>query len=293
MNRTKSSVLLFAAATAIPAYGLDIEATNMVFNASAEYSVVDKGEARFGGKRVDQSETQTLSPSISGRFPLSERWNILAAIGSDDIFLDSVKGVPEPERINTLRTMVGLGWRINDSWSAECGVGPQFYDLNRVDGSAIGFGAAVRVVWKARDSLTVVGGLAVAPDSEFPVMPMAGVEWRPRQDLALSLVAPKPRITWTLLDWLDVYAGAEARFTVFRTADNLDQKTGVAGYNRALGTYRDIHLGVGEEYRIVKGLRAGIEAGYSLGRQIDYTRIDQRVRFETGAYVSATLKYRF
>ena len=92
---------------------------------------------------------------------------------------------------------------------------------------------------------------------------------------------------------LDLYAGVSGNMTVFRADAGLGNQMGQPAFNNALGTYRDFHLGVGASYRFCKGFSLEVEGGYSVGREINYTRLNQTVSFEPSPYVQAGLRLRF
>ncbi len=261
--------------------------------AAVDYSYTAGGDVKFRGNKVGDSDAQMVSPTIFGEFPVNEKWYVPVGIASEHIFLDAVSGAPMPDQINVMRINAGVGYHLNDKWNLVVSAGPLFYNLERIDGQDLGFGGMIRAVYKASPDLTVVGGLAIAPDAEFPVFPAAGAIWKIQTNLTLNLIVPKPRVIYQVSDALRVYAGGEVRFAVFRTDGNIESQTHVAGFNNALGTYRDIHLGAGAEYKLVKNLFADLEAGYSVGREINYRRIDESVTFEPAPYVHVGLRYRF
>jgi hypothetical protein len=89
------------------------------------------------------------------------------------------------------------------------------------------------------------------------------------------------------------YSGLDLNGTTFRGSESLGAKPGYSGYDNALATYRDIRLGVGTGYEILRGLRAEVEAGYSVFHEINYNNADQDVRFDPAPYVRVGLSYRF
>lgn len=64
-------------------------------------------------------------------------------------------------------------------------------------------------------------------------------------------------------------------------------------YNSGLGTYEDFRIGVGADYRIVRGLVASVEGGYSFARELDYQRIDETVNFGSAPFIQVGVRYRF
>ncbi len=151
----------------------------------------------------------------------------------------------------------------------------------------------VRATYKWRPDLTVAFGVAVNPDRDVPVLPAAGLRWEIRTNLSLSVMFPKSGLDYRLNSRLSLFAGFDANFTVFRAENDLGDKIGLPQYNNGLGTYHDFHAGVGVEYRIIRGLSASVEGGYSFDRELDYQRIDQTVKFDSAPYIQAGLKYRF
>jgi len=54
-----------------------------------------------------------------------------------------------------------------------------------------------------------------------------------------------------------------------------------------------IAWGDGAEYRFCKDLSLAIQGGYSVGRQIDYSRLNETVSFADSPYVQTALRWRF
>jgi hypothetical protein len=259
---------------------------------SADYSAVAAGGVNFDGAHGN-SGAQSVNVNLGGDIPLNDAWFVPLGVTSRNFFLGTVPGAPIPDQIDTLGLNAGLGWRVNDRWTIAATIGPRFYRLDSVDGSDIGIGGMVRAVYKWTPALTVAFGFAVDPDRDVPVLPAAGLRWEIRTNLALSLMFPKSGLDYRLNSRLSLFAGFDGNFTVFRGEDDLGNKIGMSQYNNGLGTYRDFHFGVGAEYRILRGLAATVEGGYSFARELDYQRIDQTVKFDSAPYVQVGLRYRF
>jgi len=262
-------------------------------NAYATFSYVFPGNASYSTAPEKRSDAELVNLGASANIPVNDRWFVPVGIGSADYFLEPATAMPIPEHIDTLRLFAGLGYRLNDQWSFAAGAGPELYRFDDIHGDDIGEFGMVRAVWRVRPGLTVAFGLGFNPNSDLPVAPAAGLRWAIETNLILNLMFPETGLIYRPVPRLDLFAGADFKFAVFRTQDDFGGKVGQSDYNNALGTYRDFHLGVGAEYRIVRGLRAGVEAGYSVGREIDYKNIGQTVRFAPSPYVQASLRFRF
>ena len=101
----------------------------------------------------------------------------------------------------------------------------------------------------------------------------------------LEVAMPKTRLTYRVDSKWEFYTGLDLNGAVFRISEHLGTKTGLPQHNDAIATYRDIRLGVGASYEIVRGLRAELEIGFSVYREIDYFRLDDTVSFDPAPYV--------
>ncbi len=260
---------------------------------SSDYSYVGPGQAKFQGVNLGNSEAQSVNASLAGAVALNEKWFVPLGISSANFFLDSPGGSPVPEEIHSLRLFAGLGYQLNDQWSISAGLGPVLYRLSDLDTGTLGLGGMIHAIWRMRPDLTLAFGIGFLPDSDVPVLPAAGLRWNIQTNLILNLMFPRPVLIYRAAPKLSLFAGADIKFAVFRTAEDLGDRIGQPRYNNALGTYRDFHLGAGVEYQIVRALSLSVEGGYSVGRQINYKRINQTVSFDPAPYAQAGLKYRF
>ena len=259
---------------------------------SADYTAVASGGTSFDGIHGN-SGAQSADVDFRAEIPVDEAWFVPVSLISHDIFLDTIGGVPIPNHIDTLGINTGLGYHLNDQWTFAASLGPRFYSLDSADGQDIGIGGAVRAIYKVQPNLTVAFGLAFNPDSDVPVLPAAGLRWEIQSNLSLSLMFPKSGLDYRLNSKLSFFAGFDGEFTVFRDDEHLGNRIGLPQYNSGLGTYRDFHGGVGVEYRILPGLTASVEGGYSFDRELDYKRIGETLKFQSAPYVQVGLKYGF
>jgi hypothetical protein len=259
----------------------------------AGYSYVAPGEASFSGAKGGNSGAQSVTVGVMGNVPVTERWFVPLGIGWGHILLDSVPGEPVPERIDTLHLLTGLGYRINEQWTVAATAGPVFYRFDDITGNDIGAGGIIRAVYRPRRDLTVLFGFGFNPDSVYPVLPVAGARWDVRTNLTLNLMFPKSGVIYRVAPRLSLFAGADFKFAVFRSDNDLGNQIGQPRFNNALATYQDIHLGVGADYRIARGLSVSLEGGYSVGRSIHYKDLDETVKFDPSPYVQASVRWWF
>jgi len=263
------------------------------FDVTLESSYTAAGKAKFRGADFSNSDAYNVSLGLRTRAPLNEHWSIPLELRSQNLFLGSLAGVPVPEDIHTLQFGTGLSYRPNDRWMFRALVSPTLYKFSDVGGNDIGVSGGLTAMWNYSPSLKFMAGVVFSPDSDLEVLPVAGLDWAINDQLDLRLMFPKPRLIYTPNDHWSFHAGASLNMATFRTSDSLGTSIGLPQYNDAIGTYRDIRIGLGVGYRINKTLSVEANGGYSVNRQIDYTRIDERVEFDPAPYAGLSMRLSF
>jgi hypothetical protein len=260
--------------------------------ASLNFSYDASSKAKFQGTRLGDSDATALNLAVNTQIALDKKWFIPLGLQSDNYFLGTVSGAPIPDNIHTLRFNTGLGWHFNDQWTFTALLSPSLYRFEDVGGSDIGWAGGAVATFQQNPALTWSFGFFVAPDSDVPVLPAVGLHWLINQHYTLEVGFPKTRLTYRVDPKWSLYTGVDLNGTTFRSGETLGTKTGYPNYNNALATYRDIRLGVGAGYEVGHGLRAEIEAGCSVYRDINYNDIDQDVKFNPAPYVRLGLSIR-
>jgi opacity protein-like surface antigen len=264
---------------------------NSTFSTSLESSYVGASHFNFGGG--GNSDAFSVNVGVETKIPLNHDWFVPLSMSSHNLWLGTVTGAPIPDHINTLGFSGGLGFRLNDQWTFVGSVGPQIYRLNDINSDDVGFAGRVTATYKWKANLTVVVGIGFETDGELPVVPVVGLRWDIQTNLTLNLMLPKPELIYRVNSDFDVFAGAGGNSAVFRADRDFGDKIGQPNFNNALGTYIDLRLGAGVEYKISHAVSLGIEGGYSVLRKIDYNRVDQTISFDPSPYVQVGLKWRF
>jgi hypothetical protein len=264
---------------------------------------------KFDGTKLGDSDAVNYKLQVGTRVFLNEKWFLSLGLVSDNFSLQPVSGAlppgfflglpppvsgaPIPADIHTLRLGAGLGYRWNEKWTFNVLLSPSLYRLEGLRGDDLGISGGVLARYQVKPSLTLSFGLFGAPDSDIPVMPIAGLRWLINDHYTLDVGMPKTRLSYRMEPKWAVYGGLDLNGAVFRANEDLGTKAGLPQYNNAMATYRDIRLGVGTSYELMKRLHAELEAGYSVYREIDYFRIDDTVRFEPALYIRLGLNVRF
>jgi len=262
-----------------------------------ETSYTVGGETKFRGAKFGDSGAFAVNLSASTFVRLSqsdEKWMLPLELQSQNLSLDSLVGVPLPDRINTLEFSTGLAYKPNDRWMFMARISPTLYKFDDLGANDISFSGGLMAEWEYSPSVKWMFGLMVQPDNDLPVLPLVGVDWRINEQWELQLMLIKPRVIYTLNDQWKFHAGMGLNFgTTFRTSDTLGTSIGLPRFNDALGQYSDMRVGGGVEYQLNKSWSFAAEAGYSMNREIDYQDIDEKVKFGNAPYFSLGLKFEF
>lgn len=248
--------------------------------ASVTSSYTAPGDAKMGGVKLGDSDAFDLNLSFRGMEPINDRWSWTWGGRSQNLSLGAINGAPIPGCINTLHLNGGVGYRFDGRWMVNGFVGPTLYRFDDVDADTFGVSGGVIASCRSSDTLTWIVGLIVTPDSDVPVLPFGGVRWRIDEQWRLEVGMPQTRLSYHPDSKWVFFTGLDMVGTTFRTGRNFGNDIGSPLYNNALATYRDIRLGVGCGYELIKGLRLEVETGGSVYRRIDYRRIDQEVDFD-------------
>lgn len=251
------------------------------------------GPTEFLGTKSGDSDAFNARLSLFAPLSLSEKWMLPLRLGAETLILDSVPGVPVPEEIHTLTLSSGLSRRLNDEWMITGTLGSTLYKFNDVGWNDVGLSGSINATWRSSPSVSWRFGLMASPDSDIPVLPIVGVDWQINEEFNLRLLFPQPRLTYQPPGRWKFFAGMNLAGTTFRASESLGNSIGQAQYNDALGTYRDIRLGGGFGFQWNRRFSLEAEAGYSVSRQIDYTRVDEQVEFGPAPYFRLGLRVGF
>jgi hypothetical protein len=271
---------------------LEKSAPRPAYCLQVNYSYAGEGDVSYHGDR-GQSDAHDFGVAAQVDLPLDEHWFVPVSAQSKNLWLETISGVPIPDEINTLSLGVGAGYHFNDQWTVAGSLGPTLYRFSDFTGDDIGFTTAIHATYRWRPDVLFAFGLAINPDSEVPVLPLAGARWNINPDFTLSLMFPRPALIYHMKPQVDLMLVGSGEFATFRTESDMGSKIGQIRYNHTLGTYRNFHLGCGAEYRFSHNLSASFETGYAFGRQIDYKSVGETVTFDPSPYVTAGLRWRF
>lgn len=264
--------------------------SDISFKAENVYHFSSEPEFRNSKNKTDSSQ---LDLEVKKVFHLKNNLMIPLRIGSTHLFQDEHSPIPIEDQFHNLSLQTGLGRRINDQWMIMGQIEGTLYKLKEIESNDIGLSGGIMTLWNYRPHLKYIFGLMISPDSDLPVLPMIGMNWEISPHWTLQLMMPKPRIFYQFDPSLKFHFGGEMKTMNFRTSNDLGNTIGDRRYNDAFGVYRDIRLGIGLEYEINPIWNINVDTGYSVYRTIEYTRIDETVKYQPTPYLQVGIKASF
>ena len=173
---------------------------------------------------------------------------------------------------------IGGSWvrPIKDRWMVRSMLGVALAtDNSNTTSEAWQFRGGVFAVYEPNEKWQwVIGAIAIGRN-DIPVVPAAGVIWKPRTDLRFDLTLPKPRISKLMADngsrqqWGYVGMGLNGGTWAYRRVDGIDDQL----------TYGDWRVVAGWESlptplpgsRFTVGRKLGLEIGYVFSRDLEFS----------------------
>lgn len=279
---------LFAVATCLAEEADSSSSTNSsdntdwfkaIFSPSGEYvaeeTYVGEASVRHGHQVInnyDEHDTLLhfiLTPRISiGVLRLGVEWERFS-FGFPD-------RTPLPNTLQSGALVFGLDTQLSESILVRIEAQPGFYGTTDFTANNFSVPFLVGGTYIYNPNLQIVLGALVDVEREYPVIPGAGIRWKIARQWVLNAVLPAPRLEYTPIKNLTIYAGGVFKETSFRVSDTFGNSKGNPKLNDAVLTYSEARAGVGADWKISNFATLSAEAGYQPYRSFDYYRVGLR-----------------
>ncbi len=139
-------------------------------------------------------------------------------------------------------------------------------------------------IYQPDDKWTFILGVAVRPDYENKVLPIAGFIYKPNDKLLFNIIPARPSISYTLNDKITVFMEGDISGDEFQVTK--DDKT------NAILQYNEFHMGGGVKYTFNKYIDASVSAGGILGRSLNYRDSLGKASIKNGMYTEFRIEAR-
>ena len=139
---------------------------------------------------------------------------------------------------------------------------PTFNSDNwNLNGSTLRIPTHSFLIYQPSEQWIFIGGVAVYPREQSPVLPIAGFIYKPNDRLAFNII-PTPSITYAINKNVTAFLDGDMSSTEFKV--NKD------GYKGAILSYNEIHLGAGLDLKVNKNINSSFSFGRMFNRNLKY-----------------------
>ncbi|MDQ2660224.1 MAG: hypothetical protein M3Y03_07360 [Verrucomicrobiota bacterium] len=254
-------------------------------------SYVFKSDLDNHGSFGDQGVLQNYF-EYSHRFLLTGKFYFRAGVAYERFDFSSTSA-PVPNHLQSVAGIIGIDYMIGNDVGAFLQIRPGFYTENTFDEDSFDFPITLgRAFVLQPDKLFIfVGVNAAFLRGEYPILPFAGIIYRPNEQWNIYGVLPEPKITYSFSKKLAVYAGGQLVGGSYRT----DENNGVVPHklSNAQVDYSEYRAGLGLEYHPCDQVSVLLGGGYAFLRRVNFDRAGQEYDADPALYVRASFRAEF
>lgn len=249
-------------------------------------------EGDFHDARLGQGSSLYDDFSYDHRFLITGKWYFRTGIEYERFdFGGTNNGLPD--HLQSLYGHLGVEYVVKDYAGAGFELDPGVYFQDNITTNALD------VPWKIfvsfplkKDKIFAVIGVGGSLYQDPIVAPGGGIIWLFNDKLRLEGVFPKPALVYSPTDDLQFRLLGELLVESFRTDDVLTTQRRLQLQN-AVVQYSEVRAGLEARYDGFKPFRIIAGAGWTIDRNFDFFRADQRARLKGAPYVRLGIEARF
>jgi len=158
------------------------------------------------------------------------------------------------------------------------GINPSFYtDDGNFESSAFRIPSHYFLIYRPNPEWTFLYGIAVYPDFEDEVLPIAGFIYKPNDKLAFNITPRRPNITYVLNERVSLFAEGGL-------AINSEYEVKRDNSENVVLMYKETRLGSGLKFKLNKDIQASLSAGGMFKRRLRYRDNHGKVDIKDGLY---------
>lgn len=256
-----------------------------------ENSYVFESSLEDGGGYGDQDALQTVL-EYSHRFRLSGNLYVRAGLAYERFDFGNTSA-PVPVHLQSMAAIIGVDYMQGSDVGAFIQLRPGFYTEEHLGIASFDMPITLgRVFVLQKDRLYLfVGATAAFLRGEYPILPIAGVVWRPNNRWNIYGVLPEPRIVYSPNKSVDLWAGGQLVGSSFRTDhhDNIEPR-------KLSGTqvdYTEYRAGLGVSMHCGSAVSLGVSGGYVFQRRFNFERAGEEFTADPAPYLRVALKGEF
>ncbi len=198
-----------------------------------------------------------------------------------------------PDHLQALYGHLALEYVVKDHAGAGIELDPGVFYQNDITADAIDVPVKIFVTFPLKkDKIFAVVGLGAGLYQDPPVAPGGGIIWLINDKVRLEGVFPKPALVYNPSDDWEFRLLGNLNYDTFRTDDVVTTRERLQLHN-AIVQYSEISGGFQARYDGFKPFRIGAGAGWTIQRNFDFFRADERASTFGAPYVQFSIEARF
>jgi hypothetical protein len=246
-----------------------------------------KNDGNFGEQDVWQNQFE-----YSHRFLLTGNLYLRAGLAYERFDFGKTDA-PVPDHLQSLAGVVGIDYMHGDDVGAFIQFRPGFYTENDFDSASFDVPTTLGRIFVLREDqlYLFLGARAALLSGRYPVIPLAGLIYRPNSTWTFDMVVPEPRVIYSPTKSFSVFVGGEFVGGSFRTDHDgtiLPRKLDGAQID-----YTDYRAGAGVIFSPCKAVMIDVAGGYAIERSIDFNRAGEDFKTDPAPYFRVSVKAEF
>ncbi len=260
----------------------------------AEFSYTGPSELRDTHGTFGNLDTLQYRVAYSIGLRSSETWEWRTGLAYNQFSFGVPSGAPLPNSLYGIGVPLGFNWRFREQWELRFNIQPGVYsDFKDITGDDVFVPITLGVTYTLNTNLLFVGGFSIEYRRDVPVLPYLGARWRLADHWTLSLLFPRPGIEFQPNQRLALFAGAGLRGGAAQVNEHFGTDVGRPELNNTTLTYWEFRGGAGLRYRLIRGLTAELDGGWTFERRFVFREPDVTLKTKGAPYVQVSLNTRF
>lgn len=261
-----------------------------LFSADASYVF----ESKLHSRGINYGDQDAFSGSVeySHRFFLAGKIYFRAGV-SYQRFEFGESFAPVPDHLFSIAALLKLEYIVGNDVGAFLEFRPGFYTEDRIGISSFDVpitGGRVFVLQPEKLFLFVGANVAFLR-GEFPILPVAGLVWRPNRQWTLNAIVPEPRLIYSPNERLSFWVGGQLTGGSFRT--DRDNSIFPVKLRNAAVDYSEYRAGLGIEFHPTKTVSLNLGGGYAFQRRFNFERANEEFKADGAPYARVAFSAQF
>ncbi|MDQ6765690.1 MAG: hypothetical protein M3Z22_06275 [Verrucomicrobiota bacterium] len=253
--------------------------------------VLESDLHRHGTSYGDQDALQNAI-EYSHRFLISGKIYLRLGFSYERFDFGSTSA-PVPNHLQSLAGLVALEYMVGNDVGAFISVRPGYYTENDFRQESFDYPITLgRIFVLQQNQLYLfVGANAAFLRGQYPILPLAGLIWRPSAQWNVYAILPEPRVTYSPSKRLSFYAGGQLVGSSFRT----DRNDGIVPHrlSNAQIDYSEYRAGLGVEFHPCDHFSVNLGGGYDLLRRMNFDRANVEFKSDPAPYARLAFRAEF